>query len=46
MISESIVDMVGEVFPVGFVIVDEGFSLVGFGMFLGNECGGEDREMV
>ena len=38
--------MVGDVFPVGFVVIDKCFSFVGFGMFLGNEYGGEDGEMI
>ena len=46
MISECNVDMIGEVFPVGFVVVDESFSFVGFGVFLGYESSGEDRDMV
>lgn len=46
MISEGVVDVVGVVFPVGFIVVYECFLFVGFGMFLGNEDGGEDGEMI
>ena len=46
VISKCVVDMVEEILPMSFVVIDESFSFVGFGVFLGYVCCGEYREMV
>ena len=46
VISECIVDIVCEIFPLSFIVIDESFSSVGFDMFLGYEYCGEYREMI
>ena len=46
VVSESIVNPFGKVWPQCFIVVSENFPLVRFGMVLGHEDGCENRKVV